>query len=178
MGAYDGYHIGYQRVTENYNGNGKTIYAYLTEEPASITPTAYPTPPGLAAISRGEAISTITTNAGGLLLEQTSSTQNNDIYTNTNSIAFKIAKTKLCTNQFLVGNTQYSPRTAPYRVATQTVYKDGISTTTTYTYANASAGHLAPTAATFTNSDGKTSVTKLLLRPRNEQSFRRFTCLR
>ncbi|WP_373550644.1 RHS repeat domain-containing protein [Haliscomenobacter sp.] len=159
MGAYDGYHIGYQRVTENYNGNGKTIYAYLTEEPASITPTAYPTPPGLAAISRGEVISTITTNAGGLLLEQTSSTQNNDIYTNTNSIAFKIAKTKLCTNQFLVGNTQYSPRTAPYRVATQTVYKDGISTTTTYNYANASAGHLAPTAATFTNSDGKTSVT-------------------
>jgi RHS repeat-associated protein len=159
MGAYDGYHIGYQRVIENFNGNGQRIYAYLTEEPASITPTQYPTPPGLATVSRGELNSTIVTNASSQLLEQTTLATNTDAYTNTASIAFKIAKTKLCTNQFMVGNTQYVPRTAPYRIATETVYKDGVSASTSYTYANAAAKHLAPTAATFTNSDGKTAVT-------------------
>ncbi|AEE49720.1 RHS repeat-associated core domain-containing protein [Haliscomenobacter hydrossis] len=156
MGSYDGYHIGYQRVVESLNGNGKNVFLYWTEEPTSFIPTDFPAAPGLAAVSRGENVSTTIQHENGQILEQVANTKNGDVYSNTASVVFKVYKAKLCTNQFIVGATRYYPRTAPYRLAQQTTYKDGISTTTTYTYANAAAGHLAPIARNFyTNSDGK-----------------------
>ncbi|AEE51476.1 RHS repeat domain-containing protein [Haliscomenobacter hydrossis] len=157
LSTYNGYHVGYQRVVENLNGNGKVVYTYDTEELPYVAPT-YPYTPEKAVVARGQMLSETTRNAGDQILTQTSIAKNNDTYSEPVELK-KVIRTKLCGSWMLYSFAMYRPRTAPYRIANETVAKDGINTTTTYTYANVSAQHLAPITSAFTNSDGKTSVT-------------------
>ena len=45
MSSYENNHLGYQRVTEIQNGNGKSIYTYSAVVPSFTDPNLYPVPP-------------------------------------------------------------------------------------------------------------------------------------
>ncbi|MFN3666290.1 MAG: hypothetical protein ACK4S0_09030, partial [Sediminibacterium sp.] len=158
MGSFQSYHIGYQRIVEHHNGNGKKEYVYYMEEDNNNYSTSYPFSPLPAYVVRGNLDSTLVYDAGGTIKAKDTYVHNPDLYSNAPGIIYKAARVSLCQNVTTSAIKTYQLRSRPYRVVTATQTIDGVSTSTTYTYA--SSNHLAPTAASMTNSDDKTFITR------------------
>lgn len=68
-GSYDGYHIGYRKIRENHNGNGKSIYAY-NQLPDSSSYLVYPIPPPYGDVQSGTLSSKADYNASNALIRK------------------------------------------------------------------------------------------------------------
>lgn len=157
LGSFEGYHIGYKHVKEEFNGNGYKTYTYTTE---TAIANQFPNPPAPARILAGNLIHAVTRNSTGTLISSESHQANSDNYTYSTDVMYK----KMANNcgSFL---TTYNIRTRPYREASVKNVLDGVETKVTYTYpANTSYdiinNHLFPSSQSTINSDGKTHLTE------------------
>ncbi len=169
-GAYDGYHIGYRKIRENHNGNGKTIWAFdqnlYTYGSSSMV---YPFVPNSGDAQTGKMTKKSDYNSSATLLSEESYTytKSNSWTSGTDNIVKGLAV--VCTGEFpepppppYPNNyflNSYTINVHGLRTTTSVTTYDGVATTTTYEY-DASSRHMAPTAIYFTNSDGVVSRTE------------------
>jgi len=159
ISSFQSYHVGYQRVIEYHNGNGKAEYIYYTEDDYNTYPSSYPFTPLPAYVIRGNLNTNYIYDSGSTLKSQNTNTYNTDYYAPAPGNIYKAVKIGLCDGVTTSAMNTYTLRSAPYRIASKTEMIDGISTTTNYNYA--SSNHLAPIAISMTNSDGKIDSTKI-----------------
>jgi RHS repeat-associated protein len=146
LSTFEGYHIGYYYVKENFNGNGSKSYTYYTE--ISSDPPQFPTPPTQARILAGNLRYSTTRNSGGTVLATESHIPFNDAYTESTEIMYKRYEGPC--GSFV---TSYKIRTRPFREANITNVLDGVSTTTVYGY-DSQNRHLQKVTEDVTDADG------------------------
>jgi RHS repeat-associated protein len=157
MSSFEGYHIGYQHVKEDFNTNGYKTYTYTKE---SAFANQYPNPPAPARILAGNLIHAVTRSTSGGLIASESHTAYSENYVNSTDVMYK--KTQNNCGSFL---TVYTIRTRSYREASVKNVLDGVETKTTYTYSpntnyDVINNHLFPVSQSVTNSDGKVHTTE------------------
>ncbi|MEZ4927927.1 MAG: DUF6443 domain-containing protein [Saprospiraceae bacterium] len=152
LSSFEGYHIGYYYVKENYNGNGSKSYTYYTE--ISNDPPVYPAPPEPARILAGNLRYSRTINSAGITIATESHSANDDAYTESTDVMYKKVVSQC--GRFL---TVYKIRTRPYREKAMANTIDGVTTKTEYGY-DTNKNHLQMTTEDVTNSDGTIYRTK------------------
>lgn len=163
--SMNGYHISYERVIENFNGNGKNIYTFLIETPPVPYP-EIPMAPVKALIYAGAPLTTTSYAATNAVVQSSTTTYNGsqDAYYDMQPNMFSARLFYICTPQGSPGGssglelkktTYYTHRSriAP-RPLTITSVVDGITTVKNIGY-DPTSRFLAPTAEWTINSDGK-----------------------
>ena len=159
LGSFEGNHIGYTRVKESTNGNGHTIYTFLTETPQNNFD-LIPTPPAQSRIDAGNLSTKMvySANSATTPIATELNIATGESYVNDNGAGSKYIKSVTLPTTITapaVFTTGYTIRNKPFRLASTVSTLDGISTTTNYTYG--STNHLQATKVSVTNSDGKVS---------------------
>ncbi len=166
MGNFEGYHIGYKRVVEEFNGNGKTIYTFLADELPSPYSYNFPSPPEPVRVRNSNVSTTQVANAANAVVSSSSITPRaNSYFTFADQPVkgLKILVSPVCYGSGWSGSvtaylvTPYSIRTGIYQVESKIETTDGVSTQTTYGYQTAGQ-YLFPKTITTKNSDQVTQV--------------------
>jgi RHS repeat-associated protein len=161
----DGFGIGYENVTIDYNGNGKEKLTFHKEIEAPTT--EYPPKPNQVLIGRPLISETLDNN--NIIKSNGSTTYNSELSTLSDYFhqAFVLNKVFniLCFCQVpqLTAGGSYRLKTNRYiSVSSEVTTVDGVTTTTNHTY-NTSANPpiLGPIESNMTNSDGKVTKTKV-----------------
>ena len=152
ISSFEGYHIGYYYVKENFNGNGSKSYTYYTE--SNNAPAQYPTPPAPARVLAGNLRYSTTRNSAGTIIATESQVAYNEAYTESTDVMYK----KIVSNcgRYV---TVYKIRTRPYRLASVTNVLDGVSTATVYGY-DPGNKYLQKVTEDVTDADGSIYRTK------------------
>ncbi|MEM9819430.1 MAG: DUF6443 domain-containing protein, partial [Bacteroidota bacterium] len=162
LSGFEGAHINYSHVTEHLNGLGKNTYTYFKED--AIEYEGYPFAPRLARIQQGNQSNSEKRLVSGVPVAYDSNTPYPDEYVYSDAHLFKAQWVSTgcgLTPGFL---NFYEIRTRPYRLAATSSTIDGITTTTSYEYAEHGL-HLMPIATEMENSDGKVHRTETLYAP-------------
>ncbi|MEM1324971.1 MAG: DUF6443 domain-containing protein [Bacteroidota bacterium] len=170
LANFDGYHIGYERVIERHdnNENGTSIYNYIVEQAPQNGTFPYPIAPPLATVKNTQLESVGHFRKDNTAVAQTNQSQDtgSDDYTSYDGVMFKIQDIPIpAPPQGGIGCAPisayqcYSMRTGQYLIGTVEETIDGVTTITTYDYAD-NLAHLAPTIERMTNSDGKVYETE------------------
>lgn len=147
----DGFGVGYENVTIDYNGNGTEKLTFHKE--LEVSSGKYPREPNQSLIGRNLDNKKYDIN-NTLVSSNTYSYEE----THTNSDYFHLAFRE---SIFTAVSNAYRLKTNRWlRVTSETSNVDGVSSTTSYLYNTiANPPILGPTTATFTNSDGKVTKT-------------------
>lgn len=165
MWSSQGYHIGYTKVKVEEPGNGYSIFTYLNTTPAITLPQQYPFKPSVAGVGTSEQTNQSSHKQGAT--EAQFIANSSKTLTATSSVvtisARKVQSVNCinCTGslvEFGIGIV-YTIPTYRFNVTQQTETKDGVVTTTTYTYGNT---HNAPKSLQFTDSKGLTRRTEYI----------------
>ncbi|MCB9082411.1 MAG: RHS repeat protein [Lewinellaceae bacterium] len=163
LSDFGGYHIGYARVEELHNGNGKTVYTHYTE--TQTHGNAYPYPPALATVQNGKTKSVSQWRQSGINPEiaRRQEVPLTVVYNQAPGWVYKAQQLPIpeviCGQAVKFYNRPfYLPRTGAYRLQQVVSNVDGVSTTTTFSY-DSQNRHLAPTVIAMTNSDGQVTQT-------------------
>lgn len=158
--SFQGYHIGYRRVKEIHNGNGFTLYDYAaTPDYLGNYSSAYPRPPHQINVYNGEQQKVTQQNQAGYEVAKTEYSPRNATYTSTPGLLIKALPLVACLNGDIIFYTTYYSQTAAYQLLQKVETIDGVATTINYEY-DSQNRHLAPTAVSMTNSDGKIYTTR------------------
>jgi len=161
-----GFHIGYMTVKEIFSDDSYNHYIYTGE--AFSSSSTFPEIPPQNPIGRGQLTTTYLKESD----DSYDSYESNNYTTSTNdiSIAAKKVAALICshpnhTSDFLdrtyCAVTDYSIKTRRHNLLTKTSYRDGVITTTNFTYAT-SDDHGNPIATEATQSNGKTTRNEFL----------------
>jgi hypothetical protein len=161
----DGFGIGYENVTIDYDGNGKEKLTFHKEIEAPTT--EYPPKPNQVLIGRQLISETLDNN--NIIKSNGSITYNNELNTLSDYFhqAFVLNKVfnVLCFCQVpqLTAGGSYRLKTNRYvSVSSEVTTVDGVTTTTNHTYnTTVNPPILGPIESSMTNSDGKVSKTKV-----------------
>ena len=160
LAGFDGYHIGYERVTEKKPNNGSTVYIHTVEPRTQVE--TYPQIPDLFLVKNGQQDSTSVFNQAGTLLQRSANTYL-DAYQYLPTNPFKLFYFKHFDPFFQI--TCYYYRKQSYNIRTgynvhgsNREYVDGMLSYTNYEYLPLV--QLLPVAENITNSDGKVHRTE------------------
>ena len=165
LSSAEGYHIRYERVTENFNGNGKKIYNFFLEVnpyEEGVLMNTFPKPPIKARVQDGKLKKEETFSAGNLTTPQAQVAINPEVYyglSTTRMVKILPIGVTCPSGVTPYAVTEYYLHTGTFRPMSVESILDGVTTTTSYTY-DATRRFLAPTAITTTNSDGKAYTTE------------------
>jgi RHS repeat-associated protein len=166
LGDYDGYHISYSRVVENFKDNGKKIHRFFEAKRAidiAGQNISYPQAPATFQEDKGQLSSTTTQNNSSVEIASETKKPSTLLY---NQPIFGLAYKAFT---IPVSNPDYSScfvylrayiyplKTYAYRLEESVETIDNVKTTTAYGY-NANKKYLMPNKVTTTNSDGKQTV--------------------
>jgi YD repeat-containing protein len=157
LGSFEGYHIGYEKVKENFAGNGYKVFTYYTDTPVCFPPGScyeYPVPPEPARILSGNLHEAITYDEQGAEVARETHIPHLDYYVYSTGNIYKIQPISCESPPYV---TKYTVRTRPYREDQVTKTLDGVVTSQTFEYN--SSNYLFPTEESFINSDGKATKT-------------------
>jgi RHS repeat-associated protein len=166
---FQGYHVGYSRVVENHNGNGKSIYTFETEYsplPPNGNCLNYPCIPVLPKVKRGNLASDTKLSSSAQELSNLINYPKYELYDTIGGLMYRTTRILFTCDG--LGTTSevhwwpytiYIPNTSVYRLDSVTQILDGVTTSTAYFY-DPNNKHFAPTAVTMTNSDNKVTTTK------------------
>ncbi|MEM6318443.1 MAG: 3-coathanger stack domain-containing protein, partial [Bacteroidota bacterium] len=161
LSGFAGYHIGYTSTVIKHNGNGETRYTFFTEDTTKIYE-RYPIRPDPIRLEAGAMKNQRTLHQNGTVEASTDIVRyDQDGYTMVSGYTFKAQRIPTFNGSSLVNQvhgTQYVPRTGTFRNGQVITTKDGVSSTTAYTYHPTI---LAPKTITTTNSDGKQTVVEM-----------------
>ncbi|WP_353484765.1 RHS repeat-associated core domain-containing protein [Haliscomenobacter sp.] len=174
LGDFNGYHVTYKRVVEEYNATGaalakgKTVYEYTTntfdlgmiivgDQGPYSAPVAYSNTAGFQEATRAY-------DNSGYQASNSVSTRNPENYSFKAGLNLRVRKARVLqpsgSNLYIMFVTHYGIRTSPFsRLQSVTETRDGVSTTSNYTY-DSQNRFLAPTLTAFTNSNGVVTNTK------------------
>ncbi|MCB9341361.1 MAG: hypothetical protein H6577_24825 [Lewinellaceae bacterium] len=163
LSSYEGYHISYQFVKENFDGNGYKEFTFSLEDPNSSPPASYPelgefpVRPTMPRLNAGNMVYSASYNSADAVVEYQSITPFNgelyDVYPDVNFKAMRVSPI------ILAWSTYYNRSKNKFRQTAVESMRDGVVTQTYYEY-DFNAAHLFPTAEYFQNSDGKTHRTE------------------
>ncbi len=160
MWSTQGYHIGYTKVRVEEPGNGFTIFRYLNTSPTLVNPAKYPFEASVAAIGTSELVNqsfhvegTIDEN---IYVSNTSMT--NQSTSTSNALTVRRVQLVNCINCTSIPTDfgiwmDYPITTYRFNLTSKTETRDGVSTTTTYTY-DTNNKHNNPKTIQYTSSTG------------------------
>ncbi len=185
LGNIDGSHIGYERVVENHNGNGRIIHYFrkidnsqpllqgVNDWDGSQSHLLIEPPAWFLALN-GSLDSTVVLNASDAIMSKTANTYDH-LYKYFPGIAFKIRKIPVdcgSTGTFPPGWSSpipnavvlyraYTPRTGASYLTGTSEYLDGVTKNSTYQFNLQEGWHHNPISIGVVNSDGVTHSTEL-----------------
>ncbi len=164
--GFTGYHIGYEYVTEENNGSGKSLYSFISEIPpftANYNADSLGlAPPRLFVAKDGQQTTEKVYDEGGTILKSSSNLIDNPGYYPLPGVIYQCIKLPYpdhpCNNPTTTLNwREYTPRSGTFRLKSVTQVSDGVSSTTSYTY-DAKKRFESPITIKTTNSDGKITL--------------------
>ncbi|WP_353483870.1 DUF6443 domain-containing protein [Haliscomenobacter sp.] len=164
LSSAEGYHLRYERVIENFNGNGKKVYTFFIETPynENLLNSQFPVPPVQIMASDGQLKQEEVFSAAAPNQFQAKTFYTPQVvYSQSTNKMVKIANlgVKCPGGVAAYSGIDYSIRSGIYRPFMVESTLDGIITTTSYSY-DPTNRFLAPIATTVTNSDGKAYTTE------------------
>lgn len=166
MSGFESYHVGYTRVTELLNGNGKTVHDFYIE-PMTGTAFSFPVVPEPARLQNGFETLTITAAQDGSVLINASNSLHNDSYVlsgggTNNRIKIINIPVGNCSGTFAlkVSSAPYSMRTRFSRPGSTNSWTDGVISSVTFAY-DPSLSYAGATKQTMVNSDNVSTVTEM-----------------
>ena len=163
LSSLDGYHIGYENVTVDQNGNGQEKYTFV-EEYTPIASTSYPAAPPIAKVYQGNLKQSQILNEAGTLESQKVITRKyNDYYSTAPGTVYKAAKVRarITANSgwtWRYVHKTYQNKTSIYRPSKIVNLLDGVSETEDIYYESPTV--YDRTRSTMTNSDGLVTEVK------------------
>ena len=157
LSSLDGYHIGYENVTVDYNGAGEKRFTF-EKESSPTTTTTYPAAPPIAKIYQGnQRVSQTYKETGHLEAQSVSIRRTSDVYTTAPGVVYRAAKVRA---RISAGSNwawryvkrTYTNKSSLYRPFRITSSLDGVSSTTNFYYTSPTV--YSPTRTLATNSDG------------------------
>ncbi|MEL6190775.1 MAG: RHS repeat domain-containing protein [Bacteroidota bacterium] len=160
LGSYQGAHVGYERITEWEEGNGKTVYTFYTEEPELGT-NILPNPPVLATPLNGKTHEVLSYKEGSNSPLSSTTSEYDDQSTFSEEFNYKIKNYKVdcyVSGQRLQDEAfflvKYQQKTFPGYLLKEEHMLDGVSSSTNYSYRTDNRHHF-PIKVSTANSDGR-----------------------
>lgn len=142
LSSYDGRHIVYERVEEDFNGNGSKIYTFWEEEDTQLGGFVFPMPPTQLRIREGKIKQETTVKENRDTVHILIQTPKDRIYQGVPGVIFRAGSfTVSCPSEGFIDNNNYfyrvyTPQTNAYQLAQTMETLDGVVTTTSYQYDN------------------------------------------
>ncbi|MEM6628386.1 MAG: RHS repeat domain-containing protein [Bacteroidota bacterium] len=169
LGAFDGVHIGYERVVESEDGNGESVHTFYIEKPLLAT-NLIPNPPQLATVINGNLKNVSHYKAGASNEVGSTYSEYNAGYSDMEGYIFKLSRFPNSCQDFYIGvgggiqvkfpdfyiRDFYNPRTSPLLIKKQVSTLDNVQTVAEYSYDGAKR-HYFPTKIATTQSNGRIS---------------------
>ena len=156
MSSFESNHIGYARVTEDYNGNGEKVYEYcVAKDPANYI-TQYPEPPLKLNTSNGKLQKETFLSESNIELKSTEIQQSGINFQEISSKdMIRISEPLACSVSGVTLHffTPYKLNTEIYLVSKKTVKLDGVTIVEDIAYDNIES-HYQPVSTTRMESDG------------------------
>jgi YD repeat-containing protein len=180
LSGFEGGHIGYSTVTEDYEGNGRKEFVFFTETPSiglgsTYGADFYPYPPEQLRVIAGNLDKSSTWREDNIRLELTTNGFLDAPYTDTDGVMVKAVTIPIPGQGTFMWQLYRIKTRIPYLVDVSEYDLDGVVKTTTYEYNGINLSdpllrHYFPTAVQFNNSDGKVYRTETSYAPELSES--------